>query len=50
MTLDDAPPKKAKVVVCGGGLVGTSLLYHLSKLGTDIVLIEQGRYNILNLC
>lgn len=43
--LDDAPPKKVKVVICGGGMVGTSLLYHMSALGwgEDIVMVEQGR-------
>ena len=44
MTLNDHPPKKAKIVVCGGGLVGTSLLYHLTKQGADAVLLEQGRF------
>ncbi|XP_043937267.1 pyruvate dehydrogenase phosphatase regulatory subunit, mitochondrial [Protopterus annectens] len=37
-------PKEARVVICGGGIVGTSVAYHLSKLGwKDIVLLEQGR-------
>ena len=32
----------AKVVVIGGGVVGCSVLYHLTKMGwTDIVLIER---------
>ena len=32
----------AKVVVIGGGVVGASVLYHLSKLGwTDLVLVER---------
>ena len=32
-----------KVVVIGGGIMGVSLLYHLTKEGwTDIVLIEKG--------
>src|SRR5210317_509139 len=32
----------ARVVVIGGGVVGTSVLYHLSKLGwTDCVLLER---------
>ncbi|MFT5061536.1 MAG: dimethylglycine dehydrogenase, partial [Polaromonas sp.] len=30
-----------RVVVIGGGVVGTSVLYHLAKLGwTDVCLIE----------
>ncbi|MFT7576362.1 MAG: dimethylglycine dehydrogenase [Alphaproteobacteria bacterium] len=32
----------ARVVVIGGGLVGCSILYHLTKLGwTDVVLLER---------
>ena len=32
----------AKVVVIGGGVVGCSVLYHLTKMGwTDIMLIER---------
>ncbi len=35
-------PSKANVVVIGGGAVGTSVLYHLAKLGwDDIVLLER---------
>lgn len=37
-------PSQARVVICGGGIVGSSVAYHLAKLGwTDIVLLEQGR-------
>uniref|UniRef100_A0A672FV84 Pyruvate dehydrogenase phosphatase regulatory subunit, mitochondrial n=2 Tax=Salarias fasciatus TaxID=181472 RepID=A0A672FV84_SALFA len=37
-------PSQARVVICGGGVVGTSVAYHLAKLGwQDIVLLEQGR-------
>ena len=37
-------PDRAHVVIIGGGVIGTSVAYHLSKLGlTDIVLIEQGQ-------
>lgn len=36
-------PTRAQVVVVGGGIIGTSVAYHLTKLGlTDVVLIEQG--------
>src|SRR5438093_8317809 len=36
-------PRHARVVIVGGGIVGTSLAYHLAKLGwTDVVLLEQG--------
>eukprot|EP00062_Callorhinchus_milii_P018914 gi/632972865/ref/XP_007902869.1/ PREDICTED: pyruvate dehydrogenase phosphatase regulatory subunit, mitochondrial [Callorhinchus milii] len=37
-------PGQARVVICGGGMIGTSVAYHLAKLGwSDIVLLEQGR-------
>lgn len=36
-------PKQARVVVCGGGVIGTSVAYHLAERGwTDVVLLEQG--------
>jgi heterotetrameric sarcosine oxidase gamma subunit len=39
-----ALPDRAHVVIIGGGVIGTSVAYHLSKLGlTDIVLLEQGQ-------
>jgi len=35
-------PSQARVVVCGGGIVGSSVAYHLAKLGwTDVVLLER---------
>src|ERR1700752_1425144 len=37
-------PDRAHVVIIGGGALGTSVAYHLTKLGlTDVVLLEQGR-------
>ena len=37
-------PVRARVVVIGGGIVGTSVAYHLAHLGwTDVVLLEQGK-------
>ena len=34
----------SQVVICGGGIIGCSVAYHLAKLGwNDIVLLEQGR-------
>ena len=37
-------PDRARVVIIGGGVIGTSVAYHLAKLGvTDVVLLEQGR-------
>ncbi|GGH27779.1 4-methylaminobutanoate oxidase (formaldehyde-forming) [Cribrihabitans marinus] len=35
-------PENARVVIIGGGVIGCSVAYHLSKLGwTDIVLLER---------
>lgn len=37
-------PTQARVVIVGGGIVGCSVAYHLTKLGwTDVVVLEQGR-------
>ena len=37
-------PDRAQVVVIGGGVIGTSVAYHLTKLGyTDVILLEQGQ-------
>ena len=41
--MQTALPSRARVVIIGGGIIGTSVAYHLTKLGwTDLVLIEQG--------
>src|SRR5680860_572900 len=41
--MDKQIPVRARVVVIGGGVIGTSVAYHLTKLGvTEIVLLEQG--------
>ena len=46
---NDAEPQKqlptsAQVVICGGGVIGASVAYHLPKVGIkDVVLLEQGR-------
>ncbi len=35
-------PKKANVVIIGGGVIGCSIAYHLAKLGfADVVLLER---------
>ena len=35
-------PDRAQIVIVGGGVVGASVAYHLTKLGrTDVVLLEQ---------
>jgi glycine/D-amino acid oxidase-like deaminating enzyme len=37
-------PGRARVVVVGGGVIGTSVAYHLAHLGwTDVVLLERDR-------
>ncbi len=37
-------PDRARVVVVGGGVIGTSVAYHLAHLGwSDVVLLEQHR-------
>ena len=37
-------PQHTRVVVCGGGVIGTSVAYHLAERGwTDVVLLEQGQ-------
>src|SRR6202158_3176403 len=40
-------PERAHVVIIGGGVIGTSVAYHLTKLGyTDVVLLEQGQLSL----
>ena len=42
MTLQNSLPSEAKVVIVGGGVIGTSVAYHLTLLGwKDVVLLEQ---------
>ncbi len=37
-------PSRVQVVVVGGGIIGTSIAYHLAKLGCpDVVLLERDR-------
>jgi glycine cleavage system aminomethyltransferase T/glycine/D-amino acid oxidase-like deaminating enzyme len=37
-------PSHARVVIVGGGIIGCSVAYHLTRLGwRDVVLVEQGR-------
>src|SRR5665811_294242 len=38
------PPREARVVIVGGGIIGCSVAYHLAHMGwKDIVLIERDR-------
>jgi 4-methylaminobutanoate oxidase (formaldehyde-forming) len=42
--MSQALPSHARVVIIGGGIIGCSVAYHLTKLGwRDVVLLEQGR-------
>lgn len=37
-------PSRAQVVIVGGGIIGSSVAYHLTKLGwTDVVIVEQSQ-------
>jgi glycine cleavage system aminomethyltransferase T/glycine/D-amino acid oxidase-like deaminating enzyme len=39
----NALPTRAQVVIVGGGIIGCSVAYHLTRLGwTDVLLLEQG--------
>jgi len=41
---DGALPQRARVVIIGGGVIGTSVAYHLAKAGCrDVLLLEQGQ-------
>src|SRR4051794_35307135 len=36
-------PSRAEIVVVGGGVIGASVAYHLTKVGkTDVLMLEQG--------
>jgi 4-methylaminobutanoate oxidase (formaldehyde-forming) len=37
-------PARARVVIVGGGMIGSSIAYHLTRAGeTDVVMLERGR-------
>ncbi|XP_046467486.1 pyruvate dehydrogenase phosphatase regulatory subunit, mitochondrial isoform X1 [Neodiprion pinetum] len=39
------PPKEARVVICGGGVVGAAVAYHLAQMGwgPQTIIVEGGR-------
>ena len=38
----EALPARARFVIVGGGVIGCSIAYHLTKLGiSDVVLLEK---------
>src|SRR5918995_2064107 len=37
-------PDRARIVIVGGGIIGASIAYHLTRAGErDVVLLERGR-------
>ena len=36
-------PTRVRVVVIGGGVIGTSVAYHLAHLGEVVLLVERDR-------
>ena len=36
-------PSVSQAVIVGGGIVGCSTAYHLSRLGWDVVLLERAK-------
>lgn len=39
-----SPPHHANVIIIGGGVIGTSVAYHLAKKGVkDVVLLERDK-------
>ena len=39
-------PERANAVIIGGGVIGSSVAYHLAKLGwSDVVLLERNQFS-----
>ena len=37
-----SPPNEARAVIIGGGVIGCSIAYHLTRIGwSDVVLLER---------
>src|SRR5215211_6791039 len=44
MSYSDLLPSRARVVIVGGGIIGTSVAYHLAHMGwKDVVLLERDK-------
>ncbi len=42
MAASSTPPERAEVVVVGGGIIGASIAYHLTKAGvSDVIVLER---------
>ena len=45
VTAQSTLPAATRVVICGGGLFGTSVAYHLAQLGyKDVALVTKDKY------